>query len=159
MFHNTYYKLHTTSQSGVTLIEVLLYITILGFVMTAALMSTYQILSGSESLSYKNVTEEEAGFIIAKINWALNDVSLINSPSANGSGGTLSVNKNGVGTLIFTLVGDDVTLNVVKINSDRAVITNLNFEHIQKTGSSTVDSIRVSFTANGKNFETTKFIR
>lgn len=151
-------------QAGVTLIEVLIYITILGFVMTGALMSTYQILSGSQSLANKNLTEEEAGFIIAKLSWALNDVSVINSPVPNTSGGTLSVRKNGsASNIIFALTGDDISINKgsgpVKLNSDRMAITNLNFEHIQKTGVSTADSIKISFNANGKYFETIYFIR
>lgn len=129
-------------------------------------MSTYQILSGSDSLAYKNITEEEAGFIIFKLSWALNEVSVINSPAPNTSGATLSIDKNGYSSnpIVFALSGDDLTIKkssaaTVNLNSDRAVVTNLNFDFIRKTGSSTADSIRASFTVNGKNFETTKFIR
>ncbi len=152
-------NLNTNREAGTTLIEVLIYITIFGFIMTSALMATYQILTGSQSLDNKNYTEEEAGFIIAKINWALNDISAINSPGPNLSWTTLSVTKNGVGNIAFTLSTDDVTLNTVKLNSDRVVITDLNFEHIRKTGTSNVDSIKTSFKANGKYFETLHLIR
>lgn len=165
MTHNSSFKIHNSSESGVTLIEVLIYITILGFVMTGALMATYQILSGSQSLDYKNITEEEAGFIISKLNWALNDVSAINSPAANASGATLSVTKSGQ-TIEFarTLTGDDITIKkgsaaAVNLNSDWVAITSLNFEHIQNIGSSTSDSIRATFIINGKTFQTTRFIR
>lgn len=151
-------------QSGVTLIEVLIYITILGFIMTGALMSVYQILSGSDSLAHKNITEDEAGFIIAKISWALNDVSTINIPSApNTSSGTLMVTKDSQ-TIEFALSGNDITVKkgssaAIVINSDRVEMASLSFDFIQNTGTSIAKSIRASFYANDKYFETYRFIR
>lgn len=161
------YFRHGTKQAGTSLIEVLIYITILGLIITSSLMATYQILSGSESLSSKNIVEEEASFIIAKINWALNNVSAINSPVLpNTSDPILSVNKNGFGLnpIVITSNGDNVTIKKganppVVLNSAWIKITNLNFDYIQQTGASTTDSIKAYFHANGKYFEIVKFIR
>jgi hypothetical protein len=155
-------------QAGTTLIEVIIYIAILSFVMIGALMATYQILSGSESLSNKNITEEEAGFIIAKLNWALNDVSAINNPSPNSSGDTLSVSKNGYSSnpIVFTRSGNDITITkgsspavTFNLNTDRVGITALTFEFVRRTGSANTDSIKTTFIINGKTFETIRYIR
>src|SRR3989344_822671 len=95
--HNTKYLIRNTFESGVTLIEVLIYVALLSFIMSGALASVYQIMSGDTQLASKNTAEGEAAFIVAKMEWALDDVSAINFPLPNNSGATLSVDKEGYG--------------------------------------------------------------
>lgn len=159
-------KINFKNESGTTLIEVIIYMLLVSFVMAGALVSVYQILDSNESLSSKTAIEQEANFIIAKLEWGLNDLLAINSPAPNTSGGTLSVDKNGYASnpIVFSLNGDDMTIQKgsaepVVINSDRMAVATLSFEFIRQTGALTADSIRASFFLNDHYFETYKYIR
>ncbi|OGM99796.1 MAG: hypothetical protein A3B91_02130 [Candidatus Yanofskybacteria bacterium RIFCSPHIGHO2_02_FULL_41_29] len=171
MTHNSRFKILdskfnilNSSEKGTTLIEVLIYITLLGFIMSASLVSVYQILNYSDTASAKTSVEQEAAFIISKIKWVLNDVDSITSPAANSSGSSLVIIKGGVQTTL-TFSGNNITIQegmvgtVLLLNSGRIAISGLNFQHIQQTGAMTVDTIKASFSANGKYFEVQRFVR
>ena len=150
-------------QRGTTLLETLIYITLLSFIMAGTLISVYQILGSSNSNTSKNVTEQEAGFIMAKINWALSGASAINSPGPNSSSSSLSVTKDG-NTILFASSGNDITIkngagSVTVLNSSRSKISTLNFQHIQQTGVTTTDSLKISFYLDGNYYEVFRNIR
>src|SRR3989344_4450571 len=132
-----------SSQKGFTLIETLIYSLLISFIIGTSLVAVYQILSSSNSLSAKTVTEQEAAFIAAKIKWALNDISAINSPAINSSGPSLSVNKNGYPPpLILALDGNNFTITKngtpLTVNSSRVIMSSLSFE-LERTTIGTVD--------------------
>ena len=143
------------SESGTTLIEVLIYILLFSFIMSATLISVNQILRFSYTSSSKTSVEQEATFIMAKINWALSNSSII-LPGTITPGPVLQVNKTGVGSITFQLTGDSITMSSSPLNSDRVKITGLNFKHIQQ---GTVHSIKYNFSIDGKYFEAYKNIR
>lgn len=164
MTYNSKLAIHNSSESGTTLIEVLLYSLFVSFILVSAVLATYQILSGSNNLSNKTLDEQEAAFLMSKINWALNDVSSVNQPLPNSSGITLSIDKNGYGanSIIFSQSGDDITIKkgsstAVSLNADRVVISRLSFDFSRK--GTDVDTIKTSFYVNGKYFESIKNIR
>ena len=156
-----------SNQSGTTLLETMIYMLIVGFVLAGVLVSVYQIMGTSDQLYTKNNVEQEASFIISKIDWALNDVSAINLPSIpNTSGAVLSVNKNSYSSnpIRFALSGDDITIKegsgtAVNLNSDRVTVSTVSFDFIQQTGTLTVNSIKVHFYVNGKYYEALRVIR
>ncbi len=152
--------------SGVTLIEVVIYIALVSFILSGILISVYQILSRTDNLASRNNTEQDANFIIAKIGWALDGVASVSMPTPNTSGASLSVVKDGYssGSFSFTLSGDDIFLQrgvygPVVLNSDQVVVSSLSFDFTRQIGLTTVDSITTSFYVNGKRFEFFKVIR
>ncbi|KKT81241.1 MAG: hypothetical protein A3B99_05095 [Candidatus Yanofskybacteria bacterium RIFCSPHIGHO2_02_FULL_44_12b] len=154
-----------SSQKGFTLIETLIYSLLISFIIGTSLVAVYQILSSSNSLSAKTVTEQEAAFIAAKIKWALNDISAINSPAVNSSSSSLSVNKNGYPPpLILTLSGNDFTITKsgvpLIVNSSRVIVSGLSFELERTTvGAVNTDVVTALFYVDGKKYEIKRFLR
>ena len=150
-----------SSQRGTTLLETIIYVGLLTFIMSASLVSVYQILSTSSSNTSKVVVEQEANFIISKISWALNN-AVINTPGPNSSGSSLSVTSGG-NTIIFALSGNDITIkesgSPMALNTSRIKITGLGFQHVQQVGPTTANSLKIFFYVDGKYFEAYKNIR
>ncbi len=154
------------NQSGLTLIEVVIYVALVSFILSGVLLSVYNILSRTDNLASRNNLEQEAGFIMAKIDWALDGVASISLPLPNTTGGSLSLLNDGYssGSLSFALSGDYIFLQrgtnePVVLNSDRVKVSSLSFDFERQTGLTTVDSIRTSFYVDGKRFEFLKIIR
>jgi prepilin-type N-terminal cleavage/methylation domain-containing protein len=78
---------------GFTLIETIVYMALLGLIMTGALVSTYELISSSQKSSGKATVQEEGTFVERKFEWALSD--LASAPAVGGSGcnQTLSITK------------------------------------------------------------------
>lgn len=157
---------NSSSQRGFTLIETLIYSLLISFIISTSLVAVYQILTSSDSLSTKTSTEQEAIFIAAKIRWALNNISAVNSPLPNTSNTALSVNKNGVSSpVILDLDGTNFRVKrgssaALAINSSRVKISNLNFNFTRTiTGSVQTDIITSTFSVDGKGYQITKLLK
>src|SRR3990167_6326959 len=84
---------------GFTLLETLIYIALLGMLLTGVLLTAYPLFTGAERIT-KNVTAEgEAAFILRKISWALSSAASVSTPSAGSSGATLTVGQVGGGSI------------------------------------------------------------
>ncbi len=112
------------SQSGFTLIEVILYVGLLGLVMGAVLVGTYNLIESTDKTQTKSYVQSEAGFILAKIDYAMNGATAI-----SGSGSNLAVTNIAFpgNTATFGLSGNRIQLNGVDLNGTIAPITNLTF--------------------------------
>lgn len=58
--------------SGFTLIETIIYIALFSIIFTGLFVSTYPILTGAERLTSNIAADSETAFVLAKINYALN---------------------------------------------------------------------------------------
>jgi prepilin-type N-terminal cleavage/methylation domain-containing protein len=82
---------------GFTLIEMIIYLALLGILMTGAILISISLTSGSQQSSNQALTQEEGNFVQRKMSWALTDMSAV--PSISGSGCTqgISINKTSYG--------------------------------------------------------------
>ncbi len=124
------------NQSGLTLIETIIYIALFSLMIGFAIFTFYQILETNQAHQDRIDIETEANFIMQKILWALSGVQTINQPALNTTSSVLSVTKYNFSQnpVIF-----DITLNAVRIsrgansatplNSDSVRITSLAFYH------------------------------
>lgn len=169
-------------QSGFTLIETLIYIVLFTMIIGGGMVAAYQIIQATSGGTNHVVMEEEANFLLRKIDWALTGLgssSSITSPSSTGT--TLQVTKdiNGTATqLTFCLVGNNLYLqrgatcnaSSTQLNSSNVSVTPTSpntFIFKRVTAANQPDGIMISFTLktiqNGKNvtesFTTTKYLR
>jgi prepilin-type N-terminal cleavage/methylation domain-containing protein len=78
---------------GFTLIETLVYLALFALLMSSALTALYTILESNNRNLTKAMVEQEGGFLVGKIDWALTGVRHILIPAGGSSGNTLSVTK------------------------------------------------------------------
>ena len=81
------------SERGFTLIETLIYSALTTFILTFAILTAYQFIQSSDRLRYQRELAESKKFLEQKINWALQNISAINSPTANATSTSLSIDK------------------------------------------------------------------
>jgi len=160
--------------SGFTLIEVIIYIGLFSIIIGGGMVAAYGIIEGTDAGSNKIVLQEEANFLLRKINWALTGATLVNV-----SGTRLESTKEVGGvskTFSFNLCGDNLTIEegagrtcanspiILNSSSIEVAATTL---FIKTTGSGKPDAITTNFTLtttqNGRNssqiFSTTKYLR
>ncbi|HYF04814.1 MAG TPA: prepilin-type N-terminal cleavage/methylation domain-containing protein [Patescibacteria group bacterium] len=90
--------LRNKSTDGFTLIEVLIYITLFAFIMGGSIISITNIIRNTEITQSHVVAQEEANFILSKINWALDGATSFSVATSTQS---LTVQKMGT-TLVFS---------------------------------------------------------
>ncbi len=144
---------------GFTLLETLIYAGLISVVIGFSLAATYQIIESSEKLNKKILVEDEANFLLRKIEWALTGLETINSPLSNATGSVLSVNKiNFSGNpLIFDLNANNLRIKKglaapVVLNNENVLVSNLIFEHLATDGSKPA-GIKADFNINERAYE------
>jgi len=161
-------------ENGFTLIETLIYAVLISLVIGLTLLVAFQVVSGSRRLNAKIFLEEEASFILKKIEWAIAGTSVINSPTSGSTSDTLlSIDKFEIppteNPIVFTITNGDITIkrgsgSEVLLNSSILNINNATFTHIAATGT-TPAGIKVELSVTGaektdKNFyELTTYLR
>jgi type II secretory pathway pseudopilin PulG len=149
-------------KKGFTLIETLIYIALFSTIIFGAIISTYYLIQGSDSLSNKTVTQEEGNFVLRKIDWALTGLTSFSISGASCSQ-TLSVNKFNFGVIDFRITSgvkahieiQELGAGYIPITTTNASTTCLQFTQI----SANPLGIKASATINGVPFEITKYIR
>lgn len=91
------------NKNGFTLIETVIYIALLGLLMTGVVATAYQLLQGSATISVKTAVQDEGSFVLRKIEWAMSGASDI-----SGSGSSLTVSRYDGNTVSFRLNGTAV---------------------------------------------------
>jgi len=137
-------------QVGFTLIEILLYVSILGMIFGFTILAADQMISNYERLRYQRELMENQKFLTQKLIWLLQNNAAINSPAAGASADSLSVNKlNFSGNpLVIGLNGGRVWLTVgtstpISLTNNYVTVSNVSFTHFNFSGH---DAIR--FRAN-----------
>jgi hypothetical protein len=140
---------------GFTLIETIVYIALLGFLMTGVLMSVYGIVESGSITQAKTSTQDEGNFVLRKIEWALGSAE-----SASVSGSYLSIVRTDGATADFRFSGGNIEMRVdggsyERLTSDAVEISGLEFDAISGTPS----GITASTTLDGVAFTTTRYVR
>ena len=138
--------------AGFTLIETLIYTAFFALLVGSLLAITFQTLSSSGQVARKIAVQQEANFILRKIDWALSGGTGLSVPSSD----TLSVTKDGI-VQSFSLDAGRVKLGDTTLNSANVLVSNLQFVRTQ-TGTQP-QKITATFSAGGENFELTKFLK
>jgi type II secretory pathway pseudopilin PulG len=144
--------------SGFTLIETIIYAALVSLVIGLILLVAFQVVSGSGRLNAKVFLEEEAGFLIRKMEWAIAGASSVNSPSSGtGSNTSFSVDKFEIPTeenpIVFAVSGSDLTIKkgngtTTILNSSLLKVENATFTHIAATGT-TPAGIKIELSVSG----------
>lgn len=149
---------------GFTLIETLVYIALLGLLMTGAVMTSYQLLQGSITTSTKTTVQDEGDFVLRKVKWALSNAS-----SASGSGSNLTVTRYDGDSVSFRLNGTSIevretspAISYTPITTSNVSVTSLVF--VVSAGSPKSVTVTATMkTANGTDtplpFSFTRYIR
>lgn len=155
------------SNSGFTLIEVLIYMGLFVLVIGGLLLTTYAVIESSGHLQDKTVVNEEADFIIRKIDWALTNATAISCPVA----GQLQITKLGLlagqNPLLFTFSSNNLTLkrgsaSAIQLNSTDVKITSLVFTCVQSLNgkpASADTQLTLSSISASQSFDNKKYLR
>lgn len=133
-------------QKGFTLIEVLIYVVLLSLIIGGSLGITSQILKASGQNSGKLATQQEANFVLQKIDWALTGATTLNTTISP------SVLTTPKGIFTFTLATGILDLGGTRLNSSNAPISALLFKQNGNVASTTL-------TMNNTYFESAKQLR
>jgi type II secretory pathway pseudopilin PulG len=116
-----------TTQKGFTVIESLLYIALFGIIIGGVTAAVYGIVQSAGRGQTRIEMQEEAGFLLGKLNWALTGACEVIIPASGVPAPSLSVTRKYAGTtcatladpLVFALNSNSkLTLNGIELNSD-----------------------------------------
>jgi type II secretory pathway pseudopilin PulG len=144
-----------------TLIETIIYIGLLGMLMTGAVLTAYELTQHADVLSAKNTAGEEGNFVLRKIVWALSGAQTVSVPTEWGS--TLSISHYD-GTVIDMRVSSGVIqmrengANYVRITTPNVTVNDLSFHYLPASGNVPA-GLAASTTINGLVFSTTRYLR
>lgn len=141
------------------MIETLIYASLISVIIGFSLAVTYQIIDSSEKLNKKILIEEEANFLLRKIEWALTGLETINSPLSGATSSILSVNKINFSSnpLVFDLNLNNLRMKrglaaPVILNNENLVVSNLIFEHLAMDGNKPA-GVKTNFKINERAYE------
>lgn len=145
-------KVYLLNRQGTSLIEILIYVAIMGILMaaiTSFIVSNKKIGDRDEAISE---VETQGNEIVEIISQTIRNSSEITGLALGATASQLTVVDNGV-TIIFNLASGKITLKrggatAVNLNSDQVVVSNLSFKNF---GNATKDSIKFQFEAQYSN--------
>lgn len=134
---------------GLSLIEGLLYIGLMGVVIGGVIVSLYPIFTNTERLSQRVTEEGEVAFFLQKLSWALDSQTSVSV----GSPSSLTVNT-AAGSYTFAHSGENISFDdgsgAELLLASRVRIENLTFTYIAAQGG-VPSAVEVEFDANGKH--------
>ena len=152
-----------STQRGVMLIELVVYIALFTLIIGGAVVAAYQVFESSGRSQTHAMLQEEGDFLLAKINWTLSGVETITAPVLPSAGqacrtsNTLSVTKwnAAIGTIVIDQRGSDMRLarggNLANIlNNSNVTITNLIFKYCYLGGNNPA-SVATNFTLQSRS--------
>lgn len=155
-------------QAGFTLLETLIYLALFAILIGGVLASVYSITENSGKIQAQTVLQQEANFILMKIDWAITGSTAIVSPAVGVTDNNLQLTKSS-GSVFFQPSGGNKlqikegTGPFTDLNNDDVVITAISFQHVAG-GSGKPESTVTTFTLSdnyGHNqvFSKTRFLR
>jgi len=147
-------------QKGFLLIEIIIYFALFSLIVAVSVVSTFSLLGSREKMRETSLIEEEAAFILAKIDWALSN-SIIIEPELGQSDGKLVVRKMDFpdNPIIFEERDGNIfyeTANISEpLSNSYLKVGNLNFDY--RLFSESVPSLEAEFVINNRLFKTIHF--
>ena len=151
------------NNAGFTLIEALIYSALFSLMMVGMLGAVYMVLQGANQSEARLLVDDEANFVLRKINWALTGVSSINTPVTGSIGSNLNITKTDASTVRFSLNNENIEIysgtgTYVPLDTANVTAASLSFEHIPASGDKPA-AIKAVFYLTGVFYEITKYIR
>lgn len=166
------------AKNGFTLIETIIYLALFAIIIGGGMVATWHIIEATAAAQNHIMLQEEANFLLRKLNWALtglpNQTSVaIPSPAIPYSDTTLRLTKNGV-LLTFALTDNILTLQygsgpVLPLTISSIIISATPSTHVfeRHIEPGKPDAVTVNFTLttaqNGRpatqDFSITKYLR
>lgn len=146
----------SNNQTGYTLIELLLYVTIVSSLLLAVTMFFSMSAEGQVKNQTVSEVDQQGTFALNYIAQTLRNATAITSPAMGASANqiTVTVPTASLSPTIFNLSGTALhvkegTAAAVPLTSDTVQISNLTFKNLSR--SSTNEIVQVSFTVSGTN--------
>ncbi|HOX30619.1 MAG TPA: prepilin-type N-terminal cleavage/methylation domain-containing protein [Candidatus Paceibacterota bacterium] len=149
---------------GFTLIETLIYLALLSLIFFGLFVSFFAIVEGAGRAAVQNRLQDEGGFLLAKIGWAMNGAESVVADGSGlqvlSAGNTLKIYSCGINNKDLCWQSDNA-----KLNDSRIELANPVF-NVYSDGNG-VESMKASFTlrtrtATGqivaRDFETTEYL-
>lgn len=155
----------TTRRAGFTLIEVLIYVAFFSFLIGSLLAITFQTIDSTSRINKKITVQQEADFVLRKLEWVLNGSESVDLPPLGGSGPELNVNNSNLGIFspaIFSSIDSNINLKLgseasLPLTTQNINISNLNFTHSQEAGQP--EKIIIDFEVGKESFKLIKYLR
>lgn len=139
------------NNTGLTLIEILIYLSILGVFITSAFLLANQAIENAEWVRIKTETAANAEFVIRKIDWAMADAKKVNSPALNASSSWFSIDKfaSSSNPIVFSLNNGRITLSKasgpeIDLTNNNVQVNDFSAEHLSVPGSSSTLKIKLT---------------
>ena len=150
-------------EKGFTLIEALLYAGLFAFIMTGLLVSVYMIIQATTNSGGQLLADDEASFILRKMDWAMTSMTTIHFPNETQTGYVLAIQQQGIGLTQFQLNNGNIEISTAggpyyPLDSDEVEASNLTFYHQPASGTKPA-AIVAEFDLNGIHYTTTKYVR
>lgn len=150
------------TNAGFTLIETLIYVALFVIMLGGSLGAVYQIIQSSNAANAKMIMNDEANFLLRKINWALAGASNVSVPTPQKLTVYKATPPPGGNPIVFDLNGGNLRIArgtgaPTVLNSANISVASLSFQKIAEAGRP--DAIKTSFKINSQEFETLKYLR
>ncbi|MEK7536067.1 MAG: type II secretion system protein [Patescibacteria group bacterium] len=154
-------------QSGFTLIETMIYLALFSIIIGGSMITAYSIIENSDKTQAQVVLQEEANFMLRKLDWAITGSSSITLPMVGSSGTGLELTKS-IGTIEFQLNGNKLQIKkgagaFLDLNNANVTIDSLFFAHVAGGGGKP-ESVVTTFVlvdnyGHNQTFSQTKYLR
>ena len=139
-FTQHHFSKNKKSGAGFTLIDTLIYAAILSMTMGSIMLVVYNIIEGRYRALARIEVEEEANFLMRKIDWALTGVSSITQPAPGATTSVLTVQKINFPTNPITIQSSSTNAAIsygggsqTVLNSDSVIVRSLAFQGLPTT--------------------------
>lgn len=144
-------KIFKHKTKAFSLIEVLLYISLLCIILTGIVTFSNELFFTSNKARIINNVDYESNYALNFISSYIQEAKIINSPIVSSSSTVLSFNYASNSVINISLVNKQIVMTVdggspISITSNKIKISDLNFTNLGL--SNTKGLIKISFTAN-----------
>ena len=144
---------------GFTLIETVIYIALLGVIMSGTVFTAYILIGNTGALDTHTRVQEEGNFIIRKFEWAVSSASSFDLSRPH----QITILRYDGSTIVFKQSNTSVVMNAevssfVPITTENVTVTDLTFTDIPAT-SERPRGIAMTLGVDGKSFASTFYLK
>jgi type II secretory pathway pseudopilin PulG len=148
---------HDNLQSGFTLLEILLYLGLLGIIMGGCIGLCFAILQSSEKLSAAVSTQKESSFVMDKLKWLIDNNAVAGPPVNTNDSKLVLISANSPNSLEVKVL--DNRLRLQRENSESLILTASSTDVKNFSAKQTSDHVlTIKFELNGQTFTFAKFL-
>ena len=148
---------NTLYNRGTTLIEAVVYLALLAILMSGAVIAAFNLFEANGRAETHILLQEEGGFLLGKIEWALRGAHIVSEPGKNEEGSTLTLKRWGSDDMLsFSHTDSDLLSAVggtpgVPLNNTNVQLSSILFTHtLSSLLGAQSESIQVSFTLSAR---------